>query len=174
VNISEFKNAFKGGGARANLFEVELAFPDFAGSQEATRVGKFMIKSAQLPPSTLGVIEQNYRGRIFKMPGDRIFPEWTITILNDTDFLIRNAFEAWSNGINTHEGNLGAEDLTETMVQMSAFQLDRRGNRIKPYVFKDLWPSEVSPIEVSHESTNQIQEYTVTLQYSEWVSDTTT
>lgn len=173
MKVSDFKQALIGGGARANLFEVELAFPAFAGTQEETRIAKFLIKAAQIPASTLGVIEQPYRGRIMKLPGDRVFAEWSITVINDVDQRLRNAFERWSNAINSHTGNIAIASLEDSFVTASIFQLDRSGNRIKAYTFKDLWPSEVAQIEVSNDSTNQLQEFTVTLQYSEWVSDTT-
>ena len=174
MKVSEFKNALAQGGARANLYEVELAFPAFAGTQDETRLGKFLIKAAQIPSSTLGVIEQPYRGRIFKMPGDRIFPEWTITVLNDVDQRLRDSFELWSNAINSHEGNIGIADLTDAFSTAAIFQLNRAGERVKAYTFKDVWPSEVAAIEVSHDTTNQLQEFVVTLQYSEWVSNSTT
>lgn len=172
MNISQFKKALKGGGARANLFEVELVFPAFAGGAEETRLGRFMVKAAQLPGSTLGVIEQPFQGRVCKLPGDRTFQEWTVTVVNDTGFELRNAFERWSNGINTHAGNQGGalEDIFSTA---AIHQLDRQGNRIKSYDFRDVWPSEVAPIDVAQDSNNQIEEFTVTLVYNEWVSDTT-
>lgn len=172
--ISDFKNALSQGGARANFFEVEMAFPAFAGTQEETRLGKFLIKAAQIPPSTLGVIEVPYMGRTWKEPGDRIFPEWTVTVINDVNQELRNAFERWSNGLNSHEGNISAVAREDGFTTATVFQLNRAKERVKAYTFKDMWPSEVAAIEVAHESTNQLQEFTVTLNYSEWVSDTTT
>lgn len=174
MKISEFKSALSLGGARSNLFEVEIAFPAFAGTQEETRLGKFLVKAAQIPASTLGVIEQPYRGRIYKIPGDRVFSEWTVTVINDVDQKLRDSFELWSNAINNHEGNIGISSLTDAMTTGTVFQLNRGGERVKSYTFKDLWPSEVAAIDLSHDSTNQLQEFTVTLQYSEWVSNTTT
>lgn len=173
MKITEFKNALKGGGARANLFEVELLFPAYAGSGDDTRKGRFLIKAAQMPPSMLGVIEQPYKGRIIKIPGDRTFPEWTVTVINDNDHSLRNAFERWSNAINSHTGNIGLDTLEEMYSQASIHQLNRQGDRIKSYEFKDIWPTEVAAIDVAQDSNNQIEEFTVTLAYNEWTSDTT-
>lgn len=173
MNISQFKAALKGGGARANLFEVELVFPAFAGGATETRLARFLVKAAQLPPSTIGVIEQPFQGRVCKIPGDRTFPEWTVTVVNDTGFEIRDALERWSNAINSHAGNEAAANLEDIYSTAAIHQLDRQSKRVKTYNFRDLWPSEVAAIDVAQDSNNQIEEFTVTFAYNDWVSNTT-
>ena len=99
--ISDFKSRLTGGGARPNLFEVELAFPSsVAVDSEVLSKARFLVKAAALPSSTVAPIEIPFRGRILKIAGDRTFETWTITVINDTDFLIRSAFEKWMNVIN--------------------------------------------------------------------------
>ena len=137
-----------------------------------------MVKAAQLPASTIGLIEVPYRGRKIKVPGDRTFAEWTITVLADGDFDLRNKFEAWSNRIQTHRSNISpdATPLTNTsdiFQDWQIFQLDRAGNRLKAYNFVGCWPSEVSAIDVNFETTDSLSEFTVTLQYTYWESNTT-
>lgn len=173
MRVSDFKRNLTGGGARTNLFEVEIEFPAFAGGENETRKGTFLIKTATLPPSTLGVTEVGFRGRQLKLAGDRTFEEWSVSIWNDTSFDLKNAFERWSNGINQHEANIGIENPEDYMTFATAHQLDRNGNRIKTYLLRDLWPSNVGPIQVSSDDQNTIEEFEVTLQYSEWYSDTT-
>ena len=99
--ITSFKSKLVGGGARPNLFEVELAFPDqLAIDNDVKEKSRFLVKAAALPASNIAPIDINFRGRILKIAGDRTFDTWTITIINDTDFSIRSAFEKWMNLIN--------------------------------------------------------------------------
>ena len=99
--ISDFKSKLKGGGARPNLFEVELAFPDAIRiDNDVVENARFLVKAAALPASTIAPIDVAFRGRILKIAGDRTFETWTITIINDVSFEIRSAFEKWMNYIN--------------------------------------------------------------------------
>ena len=116
-----------------------------------------------------------YRGRKIKVPGDRTFAEWTITVLADGEYKLRDKFEAWSSSINSHETNNSTEDtpLQGTIYQdWQVYSLDRKGNQIKGYNFIGCWPSEISAIDLSHETTDSLAEFTVTLQYSYWTSNT--
>ena len=171
-NISSFAGQFLKGGVRPHLFEVNGNIGPFADEKVP-----FLIKAAQLPASTLGLIEVPYRGRKIKVPGDRTFAEWTITVLSDGHFDLRDKFEAWSSGINQHESNVPNEESQpmqgENYMDWQVFQLDRKGNKIKGYNFIGCWPSEVSAIDVNHETTDSLSEFTVTLQYTYWTSNTT-
>ena len=105
--IDDFKSKLVGGGARPNLFEVELNFPNGLNENDAEEKGRFLVKAANLPASNINVIDVPFRGRNLKIAGDRTFDVWTITIINDTDFLIKNAFERWMNAINKHDNATG-------------------------------------------------------------------
>tara|TARA_R110001583_G_scaffold63274_1_gene185392 strand:- start:261 stop:842 length:582 start_codon:yes stop_codon:yes gene_type:complete len=173
-NISDFAGKFLKGGIRPSLFEVQGNFPFFGQDASAP----FLIKAAQLPASTLGTIEVPYRGRKIKVPGDRTFAEWQITVLADGDFQLRDKFEAWMQSINAHEANTSLEEpapLQDGTVYQDwqVYQLDRQGNKIKSYNFIGCWPSEVGAIDVNHETTDSLAEFTVTLQYTYWSSNTT-
>ncbi len=174
MRVNDFLANLKGGGARPNLFQVDFSFPTFAlETGEESRVMSIMCKSAQLPSSTLGIIEIPFRGRQVKIPGDRTFEEWTITVLNNTDFQIRNAFERWSNAINEHRANIGISNPSELMTNAKVHQINHQGEIIKSYDMVGMFPSEVSAIELSYESTDEVEEFTVTLQYQFWESNTT-
>ena len=115
--ISDFKSKLKGGGARPNLFEVELTFPSIVGVQDENEVienSRFLVKAAALPASTIANIDIPFRGRILKIAGDRTFETWTITVLNDTSFAIRSAFEKWMNTINKLNDGTG-ENRSSTL-----------------------------------------------------------
>ena len=99
--ITDFKSKLTGGGARANLFEVVLQFPDAAQpSSDVLDKSRFLVKGANLPASNIAQIDVPFRGRILKIAGDRTFDTWTVTVINDTDFAIRSAMERWMNTIN--------------------------------------------------------------------------
>ena len=162
--ISDFKSKLTGGGARANLFEVVLTFPDLV--QPATDVldkSRFLVKAARLPASNISPIDVAFRGRILKIAGDRTFDSWSITVINDTDFAIRSAFENWMNTINRLSDNTGVVNPADYQADCYVYQLDRDGQALRSYRFFDTFPPQVGPIELSYEATG-IQEFTVELQ----------
>ena len=165
--ISDFKSKLKGGGARPNLFEVELTFPSIVGVQEENEVienSRFLVKAAALPASTIANIDIPFRGRILKIAGDRTFETWTITVLNDTSFAIRSAFEKWMNTINKLNDGTGETDPALYQVDAKVHQLDRDGRTLRKYVFKDVFPTNISSIDLNYDTTDTIQEFTVEMQ----------
>ena len=116
ANINDFKAVLKGGGARGNQFSVNLPFPGYAGVGGESRVLSFLCKATNLPGMTLGEVPVPFRGRSLYIAGDRTFETWTTTVLNDTDFLIRNAMERWMNGINALSDNSGLENPADYQV----------------------------------------------------------
>lgn len=167
ATINQFLAALKGGGARPNRFEVIVEFPAFAGGSEEIRSTAFLVQSTSMPGSTLGVIEQGFRGRQLKLPGDRVFDEWEATFLNDTDFALRDAFERWHNAMNAYNSNTGLTAADEYLSVVSVFQLDAQDNRIKEYSLRLAWPSVVGPIELAQDSNDTIETFSVSFQYSD-------
>ena len=134
----------------------------------------FMAKAAQIPASTIGTIEVPYFGRKIKIAGDRTFAEWTVTIVNDEDFLIRNSMEEWMQSINSHLGNVrkfGAASPLLYKQNAQVVQYSKTGLPVRQYTFNGMWPIEVSTIDLAWESTDAIEEFTVTFQYDFWEVD---
>ncbi len=166
--ISNFKSKLTGGGARANLFEVVLTFPDVAQPDSAVlEKARFLVKGANLPASNVAQIEVPFRGRVLKIAGDRTFDSWTVTVINDTDFAIRSAFERWSNTINRLSDNTGLTNPADYQADAYVYQLDRDGTTLRSYRFFDTFPTQVGPIELSYDAQG-IQEFTVELQVQYW------
>ena len=166
--ITDFKSKLTGGGARANLFEVVLTFPDAAApDQVVLDKSRFLVKGANLPASNVQQIEVPFRGRILKVAGDRTFDSWTVTVLNDTDFAIRSAFEKWMNVINRMSDNTGLTNPAEYQSDAFVYQLDRDVSALRSYRFYDIFPTQVGPIELSYDSQG-IEEFTVELQVLWW------
>jgi hypothetical protein len=183
--LESFKARMGGGGARPNLFECELAFPPDSipvGTTEDVLSDKtrFLVKAASLPASTLGVIDIPFRGRNLKIAGDRTFDPWTITVINDSDFSIRTAFERWMNLINKHEDNAGKNDPVSYQTDAIVKQFGRALTNgttpttqsavpvLKQYKFYGVFPTSVSDITLSYDSSDTIEEFTVDLQVQWW------
>ena len=183
--LESFKARMVGGGARPNLFECELAFPPDSipvGTTEDVLSDKtrFLVKAASLPASTLGVIDIPFRGRNLKIAGDRTFDPWTITVINDSDFSIRTAFERWMNLINKHEDNAGKNDPVDYQTDAIVKQFGRALSNgttpttqsavpvLKQYKFYGVFPTSVSDITLSYDSSDTIEEFTVDLQVQWW------
>ena len=173
--ISQFKSQLSGGGARPNLFEVELTtFP--AGISWDADNFKYMCKAANLPASTIASIDVPFRGRTFKVAGDRTIDVWTVTIINDEDFKLRRSFEAWSEHIAKLSNNLGATNPASYMSNATVYQLGRgstinstsnvgsESSILAAYNFVDIFPTSVSSIDVSYDSSDTIEEFTVEFQ----------
>ena len=168
--ITDFKSKLTGGGARSNLFEVELSFPkavQVEGINDILNKARFLVKTAALPASNIAPIEVPFRGRVLKIAGDRTFDTWSITVLNDTDFSIRSAFEKWMNFINKVSDNTGSTNAEDYQADAYVYQLDRSGETLRKYHFFDVFPTQVAPIELSYDSAG-IQEFTVELQVQWW------
>jgi hypothetical protein len=166
--ITDFKSKLTGGGARSNLFEVVINFPDAAqpGSVVLDKI-RFLAKAANLPASNVASIDVPFRGRILKIAGDRTFDTWSPTIINDTDFSIRSAFERWMNVINRVSDNTGLTDPASYQADAFVYQLDRSGGVLRQYHFYDIFPTQVGAIELSYDAQG-IQEFTVEMQVQWW------
>ena len=172
LGVDDFKSKLVGGGARSNLFKATVNFPGYAaGDVELT---SFMCKAAQLPASVIAPITVPFRGRQVQFAGDRTFEPWTVTIINDTDFAFRNAFERWMNGINQHQNNTGLTNPADYQADMIVEQLDKSGVVTKRYDFRGTFPTNISAIDLSYDNENAIEEFTVELQVQYWESGTTT
>lgn len=171
LGVDDFKSKLVGGGARANLFKVTCNFPGYAqGDVELT---SFMVKGAQMPASIVAPVPVLFRGRQLQLAGDRTFEPWTITIINDTGYEVRNAFERWMDGINSHNGNTGLTNPVDYQADMIVEQLDKQGNVTKRYDLRGTFPTNIGAIDLSYDSENTIEEFTVELQVQYWESGTT-
>ena len=171
LGVDDFKSKLVGGGARANLFKVTLNYPSYVnGDVELT---SFMCKGAQLPASIIAPVPVLFRGRQLQLAGDRSFEPWNVTVINDSGMEVRNAMERWMNGINSNVSNEGLSNPVDYMADAVVEQLDKGGNVTKKYDFRGIFPTNVSEIEVSYDSENTIEEFTVEFQVQYWESDTT-
>ena len=180
--LQAFKSTLKQGGARPNLFQVNI--PNLAGQTEEKQGNDaqdftFLVKGASLPESTVGLVEVPFRGRTFKVAGDRTFAPWSITVINDVDFKIRTAMESWAQTVAQYADGSGATNPTDYMRPATVTQLKRGKSetggvtgsglsRSKSYNFFDIWPTSVSAIDLSYDSSDVIEEFTVEFQVNYW------
>jgi hypothetical protein len=171
LGVDDFKAKLRGGGARANLFKATINFPAYAGGD--VELTSFLCEAAQLPASTMSVIEIPFRGRQLKLVGDRTFDVWSPTIINDTDFAIRNSMERWMNGINAHSANTGLTAPVDYEADLIVDQIDRDGSILKSYNFRGCFPTDLSAIDVAYGSNDEIERFTVSFQVQYWEANTT-
>jgi len=180
-DISEFRSQMTGDGARPNLFECSIDdLSALTGITTAQSKFNFMCRAAQLPGSTVNAVPVNYFGRELKFAGNRTFTEWTVTIINDEDFAVRNAIERWMNFINSHRENVRALNrVSPSTYQRDAFirqhgkaggltTADTTGRIIKEYKFIGMFPIDLSPIEMDWGANDTIEEFAVTFAYQWW------
>ena len=177
-NVAEFRANLIGEGARPNLFSVSLNFPtNVTNGAAAGQKATFMAKAAQLPGSTVGNVTVPYFGRELKFVGNRTFTDWTLTIINDEDFLIRNSLENWLNTLNSHAGNVRAASAVSPSgysVDATVTQYGKAGDTIKSYNFVGLFPVDLAAIDLDWGSNDSIEEYAVTFAFQYWEANTTT
>ena len=176
-DVTAFRSTLIGDGARPNLFDVQLQFPGWVfGGGTAGSKSTFMVKSSQLPGSTIGIAPLFYFGREVKLAGNRTFADWTIQVINDEDFSIRNAFEQWINGINDPVGNIRNPnaDIVDGGYGVDAYvtQYSKTGDIIKQIVLVGMFPVDVAPLDLDWGSNDTIQEYPVTLAFQYWFDPT--
>ena len=174
-SISQFKSSLIGGGARPNLFEVELTTLPTGISWNSENF-RFMAKAAALPAQNIAAIDVPFRGRIFKVAGDRTIDTWTVTIINDESFELRNAMEQWTEVIAKLDNNLGATSPDAYMTNATVYQLGRGSTKasknsdgsenavLKEYTFQNIFPTTVSEIALSYDTGDTIEEFDVEFQ----------
>jgi hypothetical protein len=174
ANINDFKAKLAGGGARSNQFKVTMPFPGYAQVGGEIEDLAFLCKVAELPGMTVPSFTVPFRGRQIKIAGDRTFADWTITVLNDTNFKLRNAFERWSNGINNATDGEGLTNPADYQVDAFVDQLDRNGATIKSYTLRGAFPTEIGAVALDYGDNDKIEEFTVAFSYQYFESNTTT
>ena len=174
--IVDFRSKLTGGGARSNLFEVSIEYPTNmrldTSSDGAKATGEFLIKAAEIPASNLGNIPVPFRGRVLPVAGDRTFDPWTVTVINDEFFTVRDAMEKWSNFINDIQTSQGEVNPENYQTSATVKQLSRNGGNnpgdievLREYRFEGIYPNVVSSIPLDYGATDQIEEFQVTFNY---------
>jgi hypothetical protein len=167
-NINDIRSNLSLGGARGNLFQVTFNNP--ANSIADIKV-PFLVRAAQIPESSIGVVEVPYFGRRIRLAGDRTFGDWSVTVINDEDFLIRNAIEEWSNRINSLQTNIRSFGSAAPLLYKSTAevtQFSKTGVPIRVYKFNGIFPSSITSIDLNWADTDSIEEFSVTFQYDWW------
>ena len=184
-SIENFKSALANGGVRPTMFEVNISFPQIVidaiggGGAELSRKSTFLVKASTMPGSQIGVIDVPFRGRRLKVAGDRTFADWSTTVLNDSDFKLRQAFEKWGEIIQNHNYALGLNQMDSTTTRGSGVgkgyfgqaqvrQLNRQGEQLRMYEFNGIWPYTMGEIQLAFDSNDTLEEYDVTFCVQYW------
>lgn len=155
-SVADFVAKFQSG-ARPNLFRVDIPM---LGEDM-----KFYCKAAQIPGKTINPIEMRYLNNVIPIAGDQTFQDWSLTIVNDKDFLIRKRIEDWMSSIKANNETSGYTGL-QYFKQAFVHQLDQNADEIATYLFYNMWPTDLGAIDLSFDSADTVEEYTVTLRHS--------
>ena len=170
ATLDEFKSNLVGGGARANQFRVTFNTPGAIATGLNVRTASFLIKAAALPGRTLTEITIPFRGRNLYIVGDSDFEAWETTVINDTDFMVRNAMERWQNAMNDTVTNTGLVNVADYQADLIVEQLDRDDTVLKSYILRGCFPQAIGAIELGFDTANAIEEFTVTWRYHHFES----
>lgn len=165
ATISDFKNNFQGG-VRPNLFQILIQAPIF-GQMNL----EFLGKATMIPASTVNKFEVDYRGRKLAVPGDRVFADWTVTILNDPEWVNRTKIEQWMNAITEHSQNVSSITAAQAYGNASVTQLSRTGSVLRTYRIQDIFPTECAAIELGMGSNDTVEEFVVTFAVNNFTVD---
>ena len=186
-SITNFRDRLVGGGARPNMFEVNITLPEqIAPNGDISQDMRFLVKGAEIPAAVIGNIPVPFRGRVLPVAGDRTFDPWTVTVINDAQFNIRDAMEQWSNLINDLAFDVGDINPADYQTKAEVFQLSRQSQgsggqsagkggeiiqTLRTYNFEGIYPNAVSSIPLDYGATDQIEEFQVTFNYLFWTTD---
>ena len=173
-NINDFKAKLAGGGARANQFKVTMPFPGYAQVGGEIEDLAFLCRSTVIPAMSVPSFNVPFRGRSIKIAGDRTIGDWSVTVYNDTNFRLRNAFERWQNGINNMTDNEGLTNPVDYQVDAFVDQLDRNGSTLKTYTLRGTFPTTLAPIDLSYSDNSAVETFSCTFRYQYFETDTTT
>lgn len=169
-NIADFKaSGLQFNGARPTQFEVIMTPPLVIGANIKGRL-KFLIKATQIPPAIIDRVNVPYFGRDIALSGDRTFPDWTITVMNDADFAARTMFEAWSNKMNALVSNYMSRDVfpLDYKADMQVRQFAMDGQVAREYTIHGGFPTQIAPISLDWDAKSRIEEFDVTIAYDWW------
>lgn len=184
-DATKFRSHLEYGGARPNLFEVKLSFPAEGQTSGADTEFTFMCRAASLPAMLVGTANLQYFGRTVKFAGDRQFEDWSVQVINDEDFLVRNAFEAWQNRMalidhNTNQiETMCTPNMAAYYVDITVTQLGKDGglcstispDGLKTYTLKNAWPTMIGPIELAWDANDQIEQFSVNFAYDYFITN---
>ena len=160
ATIDQFKAQLIGGGPRANRFKV---FIPRAGNKI-----EFLCKAANIPAGTLGEVVVPFRGHNLKLAGERTFEDWQITVINDVEFSVRSGLEAWQEEIQAMDSGVGSTSTDYLISRAFVEQLNKDDSVLARYEFFNMFPKNIGAIELSYDTVDALEEFTVDFTFSHW------
>lgn len=173
LKVDRIKQAL-GAGVRSNLFRIVINKPPAIAIPDQDKLS-LLVRSGQIPGTSLTPIEVPFRGARLKVPGDRTFDPWTATIYNDQGMVYRTFFESWNNGLKGFVSNVATEDPSDYYCQIDIYQLNQQGEEIgAAWSLIDAWPGDLTAIDLSSDNENSISDFSVTFQFQYWIHNVST
>ena len=160
ATIDQFKAQLIGGGPRANRFKVFIP-------RSGNKI-EFLCKAANIPAGTLGEVVVPFRGHNLKLAGERTFEDWQITVINDVEFSVRSGLEAWQEEIQAMDSGIGSTSTDYLISRAFVEQLNKDDSVLARYEFFNMFPKNLGAIELSYDTVDALEEFTVDFTFSHW------
>lgn len=168
IAISKLKGQI-GRVARPNLWTAQLYTASTIG--EAPETFNFRCEKTLIPGRTVATVDDTGSGPALKLPYEVNYADIDITIICSTDMIERKFFENWIDSIITSSAISGKAGLLKYHNEyargnkMNLSQIDESGDELITYSLIDVYPIQISPMNLSWEETNTYQRFDVTLSY---------
>jgi hypothetical protein len=98
----------------------------------------FLIKSAAVPPASLGTITIPFRGREIKRAGDRTFTDWSISVLCDDKMAFIKSL--W---IGQRRSSISKTDTIEAGMHSTLWRVDCYSRKIMLGILTEVYSSRL-------------------------------
>lgn len=163
--ISEMKAAVRSGLVRQHKWRVLIDFPTYAGNNADSKQASMLARTAATPPSTMGVIDLAWGGRVLPLPGDRQYQEFEVTFIAVNDQNVYNAFQRWSEAVNGSSTNTGLVNIDDFMQDITFQLLDQNDTVTQTWVLKDAWVPTVGSMQMDSGALDTYSEFSVVFRY---------
>lgn len=177
-DLNQFRNKLANGGARPSQFEMRVTWPTQHVPQGIAAAADlpFLCTTSELPESTIGEIAIPYFGRQVYAAGERTFAPLNIKVINDENFRVRRAIEAWMKAMADHSTTVSqfgggiASDSYVTDGEVRQYSRNNRGNVLQAYRFVGMFPVKLGAIQLDWGTTDAIESFDVSFRYQWWES----
>jgi hypothetical protein len=156
--------------ARPNQFKVDIIPPDpLLQDWDVAKHGLLaLVKTAKIPSITVKEYTYQRAGQKLHIPtGEIEHGEVSITFYNDSDFVLRTMFNRWIRlALHNYEYNIGSVPKLALDGQVVVYHYDYALKPVYAVKLMNAWPKSLSEIDLSHETENTAEEFTVEFNYS--------
>jgi len=174
-----------GDGARSAKFNVMFSFTNPKANPDSSALIA-QGKTSSFPGKSNTTIDFKYKGRTIPIKGQVKYTQsWECTFYLTEDHTLKHELENWIEALDQQHNYLNPSDtksVRETQISHNAhgytqtayiYQRDFEDARdTAKYTLFNVYPTEISPVQVSYESRGELLEFTCTFTYSHYSMET--